>query len=275
MLIYNFEHAVFLGVSMSTFRVRLTQGDARTGGGNMDRIALMHGAITDASNASPIVIEAASHGLVTGTRVTISGVEGNEAANGDFVITVVDADNFSLNGSNGDGGYSDGGVWRVDSNQRTIYCMGPNKINRKLKDGQVFTDCNYWKRFAYPTLPYNEAFIEVVVDDGSVYVDGVSGNLVRSYSITVDADSDFDDVGNTVDIIGDHGGYAAWCTITPSATVGVRINGSEDSDFNITGGYTHTFNQGDALIGTLQFERTTSGDSDIEIQVGVAFRCNS
>ena len=95
---------------MSTFRVRLTQGDVRTGGGSMDKIALMHGAITDATNASPIVIEAAAHGLVTGTRVTVSGVEGNEAANGDWVITVVDSDNFSLNGSNGDGGYSSGGV---------------------------------------------------------------------------------------------------------------------------------------------------------------------
>jgi hypothetical protein len=31
------------------------------------------------------------------------------------------------------------------SYQRTIYVMGPNKVNRKLKDGDTFTDSNYWK----------------------------------------------------------------------------------------------------------------------------------
>jgi hypothetical protein len=38
------------------------------------------------------------------------------------------------------------------SKQRTIYAMGPKKVNRKLADGDTFTDCNYWKRFAYPQV---------------------------------------------------------------------------------------------------------------------------
>ena len=45
------------------------------------------------------------------------------------------------------------GLLDVYDNQRTAYIMGPNRINRVLKDGEVFTDCNYWKRFAHPPLP--------------------------------------------------------------------------------------------------------------------------
>jgi Ubiquitin-activating enzyme E1 FCCH domain len=71
------------------------------------------GTITAATNAAPIVITSAGHGLTTGTLVTISGVTGNTAANGTFQVTVVDANTFSLNGSAGNGAYVSGGVWYV------------------------------------------------------------------------------------------------------------------------------------------------------------------
>ncbi len=70
-------------------------------------------AITNASNNSPIVITSVGHGLTTGARVTIAGVTGNTAANGTWVVTRVDADTFSLNGSTGNGGYISGGSWHV------------------------------------------------------------------------------------------------------------------------------------------------------------------
>jgi hypothetical protein len=63
-----------------------------------------------ASNASPIVITEPGHGRTTGDTVTISGVTGNTAANGTWVITVVDADHYSLDGSTGDGDYTSGGT---------------------------------------------------------------------------------------------------------------------------------------------------------------------
>ncbi|NIQ15933.1 MAG: hypothetical protein GTO02_16525, partial [Candidatus Dadabacteria bacterium] len=50
--------------------------------------------------------------------------------------------------------------------QRTMWCTGPNLVYRKLFDGEVFTDCNYWKRFAFPQVPMETAFIEVISDDG-------------------------------------------------------------------------------------------------------------
>jgi hypothetical protein len=68
-------------------------------------------AITAASNSTPVQITSAGHGLVTGQRVTISGVGGNTAANGTWTITVVDANNFTLNGSQGNAVYTAGGTW--------------------------------------------------------------------------------------------------------------------------------------------------------------------
>lgn len=65
--------------------------------------------VTGATNASPIVISATSHGLSTGNFVRIGGVVGNEAANGVFSITVVNANSFSLDGSTGTGSYISGG----------------------------------------------------------------------------------------------------------------------------------------------------------------------
>jgi hypothetical protein len=64
-------------------------------------------AITDATNASPIVITSPTNGLQTGDHVVISGVLGNTAANNadpnsPWTITVLPGGGrFSLDGSNG------------------------------------------------------------------------------------------------------------------------------------------------------------------------------
>jgi len=67
-------------------------------------------AITGATNAAPISVTATAHGLETGDIVQNSGVGGNLAANGQFVITKVDANTFTLNNSNGSGNYTSGGA---------------------------------------------------------------------------------------------------------------------------------------------------------------------
>ena len=60
--------------------------------------------ITAATNASPIQITTGvANALVTGQVVTISGVLGNTAANGTWVITVINSTTFTLNGSTGNG----------------------------------------------------------------------------------------------------------------------------------------------------------------------------
>ena len=69
------------------------------------------GAITGATNASPIVITSSSHGLATGDQVVISGVGGNTIANKRWFITVLTSNTFSLTGSTGNGAYTSGGQW--------------------------------------------------------------------------------------------------------------------------------------------------------------------
>ena len=84
------------------------------------------------------------------------------------------------------------GLLDVYDNQRSAYIMGPNRVNRKLKDGETFVDSNYWKRFAYPQVPLEEAFIEVVEDDGTVYSDKVQDNTSPKVSnISAAAGSQF------------------------------------------------------------------------------------
>lgn len=69
------------------------------------------GSVTAATNAAPIQITSASHGLTTGARITITGVAGNTAANGTFTITKVNDNAFTLDSSTGNGAYVSGGVW--------------------------------------------------------------------------------------------------------------------------------------------------------------------
>jgi hypothetical protein len=67
--------------------------------------------VTAATNASPIQITtSAANALTTGQTVTISGVTGNTAANGTWVITAINTTNFTLTGSAGNGAYVSGGT---------------------------------------------------------------------------------------------------------------------------------------------------------------------
>lgn len=65
--------------------------------------------ITNATNASPIVITSAAHGLVSGDRVLVSDVGGNTNANGSWQITKTTDDAFRLIGSTGNAAYTSGG----------------------------------------------------------------------------------------------------------------------------------------------------------------------
>lgn len=84
------------------------------------------GNVTGATNATPIVITSAAHGLSSGTRVTLSGVGGNTAANGTFTVTAITADTFSLNGSTGNGAYTSGGTWHATGLYVVSIFIDPN-----------------------------------------------------------------------------------------------------------------------------------------------------
>ena len=91
-------------------------------------------AITGATNASPIVITATSHGFSNGDIVAIQKVGGNTAANNRWTIANVAANTFELSGSTGNAAYTSGGV---------AVCMGPSTVGKFIADlsaGRVGTD---------------------------------------------------------------------------------------------------------------------------------------
>lgn len=159
------------------------------------------------------------------------------------------------------------------SKQRTIYVTGPGKTYRKLKDGEQFTDCNYWKRFAYPQVPLEEAFIEVVTDDGSVYSDVAEENtFARVWNILVPQGTSFTD--NVIDILGTTGGHTVFTEIVNqgSTAVRVRVNGSADAVFDLGAGEHQIFNAGELAITKLEFVNNVSGGTTADIQVIASIR---
>lgn len=158
-------------------------------------------------------------------------------------------------------GYLDPSVVNGASIQRTIYAPGPNKTNRRLFDGQTFTDVNYWKRFAYPNLAHENAFIEVVTDDGSVWSDNVKENVFpRSYAVAVADNSAY--AANVVDVLGDNGSPAVFTQITVTTTGTAptfRFNGLSNATLSIGNGTTQVFDKGDLAISKIEIDNTQSG----------------
>lgn len=75
------------------------------------KVTLAATAITNAVTSSGLIkITAASHGYSTGDYVRIAQVQGTTEANGAWTVTVVDANNFTLDGSTFTNTYSSGGV---------------------------------------------------------------------------------------------------------------------------------------------------------------------
>jgi hypothetical protein len=166
----------------------------------------------------------------------------------------------------------------VTSVQRTVYVTGPNKIYRKLADGDTFTDCNYWKKFAYPQVPYDQAFIEVVTDDGSIYSDiPEENNFPTVYSLSVNDGTAF--AANEADIVGDYGYPANFVQINSTDASGgdirVKLNGLAGAIFDLKAGDTQVFNYGDLAVTKLNFDNDSGSDQTVQIIVSVKSVCTS
>ena len=166
----------------------------------------------------------------------------------------------------------------VTSIQRTVYVTGPKKIYRKLADGETFTDCNYWKKFAYPQVSYDQAFIEVVTDDGSIYSEIEEENNYPSvYTISVNDGTAF--AANEADIVGDYGSPANFVQINSTDASGgdirVKLNGLAGAIFDLKAGDTQVFNYGDLAVTKLNFDNDSGDDQTVQIIVSIKSTCQS
>lgn len=167
------------------------------------------------------------------------------------------------------------GLLDVYDNQRTAYIMGPNKVNRILKDGQTFVDSNYWKRFAYPQVSLEEAFIEVIEDDGTIYSDAVQENVYpRVYNLLAAPGSSFE--ANKADIASDTRSFALFAQIVNwgGEAVKVRLNGLDTAVIDLPGGATQTFDVGDLTIGKIEVANP-EGEESVKVQIVVSVRATS
>jgi hypothetical protein len=141
------------------------------------------------------------------------------------------------------------------SQQRQCFVMGPLHINRLLKDGATFTDCNYWKQFAYPQASYERAFIEVLVDDGSVYSSVPVENTFavgNTYTLATVFNTT-----NTIDFVGTYGAPARFLQVTnmdPSIAITGQLNASSNITFTLAANETQVFNANDLAITMLQLK---------------------
>lgn len=161
--------------------------------------------------------------------------------------------------------------------QRQMWVAGPRGSYRLLKDGEQFTDNNYWKKFAYPQMAHEFAFIEVVTDDGSVYSDipeentfGVGGTY------TLDATYD---ATNSIDFVSDHGGPATFLQVQNlDGAEGItgELNGDANLLFQLAAGESQIFNKGDLAITQIRLKATDStGTPDALVLASVRSVSNS
>ena len=131
------------------------------------------GTITNASNASPIVITCADHGFSDDAIITIHDVGGNTAANGTFLTTAIDDDSFSLDGSTGNAAWTSGGkCYEV--------VQDPDKIEKINLEDSTNSDDSAW----YPRDDY------IVVDDDD-FTNDILLDYVKSPTAITDIPAEY------------------------------------------------------------------------------------
>ena len=161
------------------------------------------------------------------------------------------------------------------SRQRQIFAAGPNKTYRLLTDGATFTDCNYWKKFTFPTISKEFAFIEIVTDDGSIFSDVVKENTFAAGSTETGLDTNY--ATTAIDLVADHGGAARFLQLqnidaTDDATM--EVNGDVLINLVIVQGTAQTFQRGDMVVSAFRL-KAASGSPNIVWIAGIQSVCGS
>lgn len=110
------------------------------------------GFITNATKANPCQITSPDHSLITGTLIYIANVQGMTQLNAAiYTITVVDANNFTLNGTDSTafGTYTTGGIWNtspvngqtyISGSQYAWYRFYSTQFGQYLRIGMTYDD---------------------------------------------------------------------------------------------------------------------------------------
>lgn len=182
------------------------------------------------------------------------------------------------------------------SEQRTLYVMGPKKMNRLLADGATFTDCNYWKRFVSvanggDAASPEAAFLEIVTDDGSIWSDDTQETTTIA-QITYTTQAAYANstwtcpIGvatsgtGAYDILANLGGYASFIIMTNGAqatklnlnSAGTVAAPTAGTVLDIASSGTITLSADDILVGRLALQGTST---TVYLVIGVKAQANS
>jgi len=186
----------------------------------------------------------------------------------------LDPSTHPLAAGTGNGLYGDLGDPISVSLQRQMFVAGPNRTYRLLKDGETFTDCNYWKRFAVPQVSAEFSFIEVVSDDGSIYSDVAEENVFAAGN-TETLDTTLDNT--VIDFVTTYGGAARFLQVQnldATQVVTGQLNGDVNITFTLNPGETQIFNNGDLSITLLKLA-AGAGTPDVSWIASIRSVCNS
>jgi hypothetical protein len=95
-------------------------------------------AITDATNASPIVITAEDHGRSDGEIIHVQDVLGNTAANDVWEVDEATDDTLELLGSTGNAAYTSGGLLYLERKNMTLIGRMKDRNSRMSNSGAWF-----------------------------------------------------------------------------------------------------------------------------------------
>ena len=138
--------------------------------------------ITAVTNASPIVITSAAHGLTNGEEVIVSEVGGNTNANGTHTIANVTTNTFELVGSTGNASYTSGGIWVTSANSiRSLDNPGGPRSHNKTDQYSAYPSYTVAppgehpnaviSNAAYVYVSYGSAYRQKIIDANGDVVD--------------------------------------------------------------------------------------------------------
>jgi (2Fe-2S) ferredoxin len=138
--------------------------------------------------------------------------------------------------------------------QRGIYVPGPDRVSRELKDGEVFSGSNYWKRYVYPNASADQSFLILLEDDGSIWYDKVDlNNIPKVYKLVIESGSSFED--NVIDIQKDTNSFADFIQLSNQSEenpLQIRINGLDSAIFDLAEKEVQSFNNGELNVQKIE-----------------------
>jgi hypothetical protein len=151
--------------------------------------------------------------------------------------------------------------------QRTMFIQGPTGTFLRLRDGDVFTACNYWKRFTPENQGLENSAVVCLVDDGQPYSTGVAfSSSLAPYANTI-ASTDDPVYFGTSDFAAPGSGNsntgATAQQLTIVATGGsatVVLNGDVNATFTLASAEMISFAQGEFSVSILE---VTSGTANV------------